>query len=312
MKASENPILNEKASIRENIPLMDPYNRPITHLRISITDKCNLKCFYCHKEGHVPQRENLSLEVIQKAVETCAKYGIKYVKITGGEPLVRKDILKIVRLIAETSGIKEVSMTTNGWHLEKLALQLREAGLDRINIGCDSLTSTILPKNIEYISPGLNGAKKAGFQKIKLNMVVLRDLNHKEIENMIEFARKEQVTLQLIELMETEQSADFFTKHWFPLAPIEEELAVRAERIHVRSLQARKQYFLPGVVVEVVRSHQPDFCHHCNKIRVTNDGFFKPCLRNENNLVPIGDKPEEDLLEAVKRRRPYVRLSDES
>ncbi|MFX1534499.1 MAG: GTP 3',8-cyclase MoaA [Promethearchaeota archaeon] len=306
MKATEK-LISFKESTKEKGPLIDPWGRLITHLRISITNKCNLQCFYCHREGHVPKGDNLSIQVIQKAVEVCANYGIKYVKITGGEPLIRHDILRIVKIIAETPGIEEVSMTTNGRHLEKLALQLRKAGLSRFNIGCDSLTSSILPKNVEYISPGLTAAKKAGFKKIKLNMVVLKDLNHQEIEKMIDLARKEQVTLQLIELMETEQGSDFFKKYWYPLSSIEEDLVHRAEHVHVRSLQARKQYFLPGVTVEVVRSHQPHFCQHCNKIRITNDGFFKPCLRNDNNLVPIGDDPEEALLEAVKRRKPYVK-----
>ncbi|MFX0065911.1 MAG: GTP 3',8-cyclase MoaA [Candidatus Hermodarchaeota archaeon] len=311
MKVAEKFISLNKASTKEKGLLIDPWGRSITHLRISVTNKCNLKCFYCHREGHVPKGDNLSIQMIQHAVEACANYGIKYVKITGGEPLIRHDILKIVKIVADTPGIEEVSMTTNGWHLENLALQLREAGLSRFNIGCDSLTSSILPKTIEYISSGLNAAKKAGFKKIKLNMVVLKDLNHQEIEKMIELARKEQVTLQLIELMETEQGSDFFKKYWYPLSTIEENLAQRAELIHVRSLQARKQYVLSGVTVEVVRSHQPRFCQHCNKIRITNDGYFKPCLRNDKNLVPIDENPEEALLEAVKRRKPYVKFSND-
>ncbi|MFX0091630.1 MAG: GTP 3',8-cyclase MoaA [Candidatus Hodarchaeota archaeon] len=310
LKLTENS-LSSSALTKEKSPLIDPWGRAITHLRISVTDKCNLTCLYCHREGHTSNKNNLSLEMIQKSVEICANYGIKYVKITGGEPLIRSDILKIVKIIAETPGIEEVSMTTNGWNLEKLAFPLREAGLNRINIGCDSLTSSILPKTIEHISSGLRAAKKANFKMIKLNMVVLRNLNHLEIENMIDLARKKQAILQLIELMETEDP-EFFRKYWYPLDSIEEQLTQQAERIHVRSLQARKQYFLPGVIVEVVRSHQPHFCQHCNKIRITNDGYFKPCLRRDDNLVFIDSDPEKSLLEAINRRKAYVQFPDVS
>lgn len=285
--------------------LVDPSGRPTTHMRISITNYCDMACPYCHREGHLTERKLLSLQEIRKIVEIAAKWGIHTIKLTGGEPLLREDIIPIVKAIAEVKGIREVGITTNGTHLEQLAHALKQAGLKRINIGCDALSSSVLKKNVSKIHKALSAAKDAGFENIKLNMVVLRGLNDHEIDDMIAFARKEHVTLQLIELMDADP--EFHTKYYVNLADLEKTLARKAMAVNERKLQARKRYHLNDVIVEVVRSHSNRFCTNCTKIRVTSDGYFKPCLRREDNLVPIISKEiEMNLIEAVKRRVPFV------
>ncbi len=133
-------------------PLIDQYGRCITHFRLSVTSKCNLSCPYCHEEGHITNKPDMPIELISKITEVAAQHSVFNFKITGGEPLLRSDIIDIVRLIAETPGTKEISMTTNGYHLAKLADSLKEAGLNRVNIGCDSFSGSQLPKNIDTIS----------------------------------------------------------------------------------------------------------------------------------------------------------------
>jgi len=285
--------------------LVDPFGRKLTHLRISVTSHCNLACPYCHKEGHEVQREELSREMIAEIVRVCAVRGVTAVKLTGGEPLLREDIVEIVRDITSTPGIWEVAITTNGVLLKELAEPLKRAGLARVNIGCDSLSSSVLAKNVRRITKGLEAAKRVGLTPIKLNMVVLKGINEHEIESMIHFAQEHGAILQLIELIET--GSDFVRDHFISLEAIEQRLATRAWKSETRKMQARKQYYIGDGIVEVVRSlHNKDFCGHCNKIRVTSDGFFKPCLMRDDNLVSIEEMGVEGgLCLAVERRRPF-------
>jgi cyclic pyranopterin phosphate synthase len=295
------------AKISTNELLVDSFGRKITHLRLSVTSRCNLECPYCHKEGHESEshRKELPREMIAEVVRTCAARGITAVKITGGEPLLREDIIPIIHDIATTPGIHEVSLTTNGVLLETLAKSLKHAGLTRVNIGCDSFSSSILAKNVQRISKGLEAAKREGLTPIKLNMVVLKGINDHEIESMIQFAQDHGVILQLIELIET--GSAFVKAHFISLEAIERQLASRAKKIKTRPMQARKQYFLANGIVEVVRSqHNREFCQHCNKIRVTSDGYLKPCLMRDDNLVSLEKLGYENGLGlAVERRRPF-------
>jgi len=277
--------------------MKDKFGRGIDHLRISVTQKCNLTCTYCHHEGEFNPGPELSPKEIKKSVELFSEMGIQKVKITGGEPLIRTDILEIVKEISSIQGIKEVSMTTNGLLLEDLAADLKKAGLSRINIGCDSMTS-VLPKNIQKIKKGLVAVRNARLNPVKINMVVLRDINEKEIDKMIDFARDNHVILQLIELIDVNKS--YYQKHYFPLDSVESELEKKAFQIQTRKMQARKQYFLDGVVVEIVRPNKEGFCLKCPKIRLTSDGRIKPCLLRQDNLTVFENK--DSIIKAVGER----------
>ena len=280
--------------------LIDPEGRPVTHLRMSVTQKCNLHCAYCHHEGEQAPGEEMTTETACGILETCALHGVRNLKITGGEPLLRPDIFEIIRR-GKDVGFEEVSLTTNGTLLPGRAEKLMEAGLDRLNIGCDSVSSSILPKTTDAVLPALKAARNAGFANTKLNMVVLGGVNDAEIEHMIEFAKGQGATLQLIELIPTGNG--YFDKYYFDLGPVEKDLEARAKSVTVRRLQGRRRYHLPGVDVEVVRPFHGHFCEKCTKMRVTSDGRLRPCLMRDDLFVPFAGA--DSLREAVSLRRAY-------
>jgi cyclic pyranopterin phosphate synthase len=241
----------------------------------------------------------MSLLKIERIMRDVREIGVKNVKITGGEPLVREDIVDIVRTIKKY-GFDDVSLVTNGLLLARYAKGLKEAGLDRLNIGCDSLNSDMLLKNKRNIESGLKIAKDVGFNHVKLNMVVLKGINDEEIKDMIEFARWNRVVLQLIELIRFNVDDVFYEKHFFDLSGVEKELEEKAISITLREIHNRRQYNLGDVVVEVVRPFTGDFCTRCRRIRITADGWIKPCLRRNDNLVEF--KGKYSLLEAIRRK----------
>ncbi len=221
---------------------------------------------------------------------------------------MREDIVDIVSAISHVPGIEEVSMTTNGTLLPRFAKPLAEAGLRRINIGCDSISS-IPFKNTEAILPGLSAAKAAGLSPVKLNMVVLTGINDHEVWNMVDFAGKHAAILQLIELIPNED-ADYFQRHYYSLKHIEEQLSRLAHFSLQRSMHGRRQYYLADAVVEVVRPHNRAFCSACNRIRVTSDGRLKPCLRTKK-AVKIAGSFRDSLDDAIKNRVIYCeRIND--
>ncbi len=268
----------------------------IDSIRISITQRCNLSCPYCHREGQLPSKEEMSLDKIKEIINAVKKVGIRKIKITGGEPLLRKDIIEIIRTIKEKN-FDDISLVTNGVLLEKYAKKLKDAGLDRINIGCDSLTSGNL-KNKEQIIGGLKRAKEVGLYPIKINMVVLKGINENQIDGMIEFAKENDVILQLIELIKTSTNEEFYKKHYFDLSNIEKELEKKALMVIKRRMQNRKQYDLGDIKIEVVRPFHNKFCENCRRIRITSDGKIKTCLLRNDNLIDF--EGEESIIKAIK------------
>ncbi|MCK5346793.1 MAG: GTP 3',8-cyclase MoaA, partial [Candidatus Heimdallarchaeota archaeon] len=237
-------------------------------------------------------------ERITEIVQCFAGFGVSNVKITGGEPMIRDDIVEIITNIANIPGINDVNITTNGYRLAELALSLKNAGLNRINIGCDSFTSNITPKRLIDIEKGLIAAKNAGFSLIKLNMVVMKDVNVDEIDKMLEFVREHGLVLQLIELIPTDNGT--FEKFYYPLSKVEEKIQKLASSSETRKLQGRRVYNVDGAMVEIISPSHSEFCAKCGKLRVTSDGKIKPCLMHNENLVEFTGC--ESILEAVKRR----------
>jgi GTP 3',8-cyclase len=272
----------------------------VDNMRISVTQDCNLDCQYCHKEGECSPAKEVSLEKIRQITDSAIKLGIKKFKITGGEPLLRKDIVEIIYTIKQL-GAEDISMTTNGTLLGSKAKALKQAGLNRVNIGCDSLSSSILEKTKDSIKNGLNEAKQAGLNPIKLNMVVLKGINENEIEDMIEFARETKTILQLIELID--KNNQYFKNHYFPLDKIEADLKEKALAVNKRNMQNRLQYDLGNVLVEVIRPTHKSFCAACNKIRITSDGLLKPCLMRDDNLINFENS--DSLKQAISAKGAY-------
>lgn len=298
--------------------LVDRFGRPVTNLRVAVTEACNLRCFYCHKEGYEGSFE-LPLSDLVRVASVGRRLGIEKVKITGGEPLLRRDIVDLVEGLASL-GFEEISMTSNGVLLSELALKLAEAGLARVNV---SLPSTRPEKYkevtgvdaYEAVIEGVRAAKECGLDPVKVNFVVLRGVNSDEIEEAIEFARREGVILQLIELEPLGLALREYAKLHEPLDGLEAQLAARAEEVVVRhSMHARRQYRIGDAWVELVKPmHNPEFCAHCTRIRLTADGKLKPCLMRNDNLVDLvpalASGSDEELVnafkEAVARREPF-------
>ena len=290
--------------------LTDTFGRPVTNLRVSVTQRCNLRCIYCHAEGEMTAEAELPLDDIREILRVAATLGIRSVKFTGGEPLLRQDILEIVKAVP---GGLESSMTTNGLLLEGSARDLRDAGLSRINISLDSLDPECYRDitghdRLTDVLAGIEAALGAGLTPIKLNMVILKGVNEDEVDTFLDYVRgNRNLILQLIELMEWNTC----TSH-AEINRLEEDLASRSKIILTRRMHHRKKYCVDGAEVEVVRPrHNTEFCAFCNRLRVTSDGKLKPCLLRSDNLVDIRGKRGAELealfREAVRIREPYCR-----
>lgn len=260
-------------------------------------------------------------EVIRIA-RTAVSLGISHIKLTGGEPLLRKDIINIVSGLASIPGISDLAMTTNGVHLSVLAKPLKEAGLRRVNINLPSLDPKIYSMvnggDLNDVLTGVGAAVKAGLYPVKLNTLILRDVNVDAIPEMVEFARQNNVILQLMELEPVNVQDRFYDEHFFSLADFEQELKKQATDVQTRGdMQNRHVYSLPGVKVEAVHPiENTDFCARCTRLRVTSDGKLKPCLMVNDNLVDVltalrkgATDPElaELFTAAVQRRQPYYK-----
>jgi len=301
--------------------LHDSYGRKIDSLRISVTQKCNFNCFFCHQEGEHDSGKEMTPEEIKNIVFAAAEFGINKIKITGGEPLIRNDIVEIISKIAPY--VNEVSMTTNAFFLNEKAYDLQRAGLMRVNISLHS----IKPDNYKKITgidafskveEGIKTAQMCGLNPIKLNMVIMNGINDSEISGALNFAVKYNAVLQVIEYQPLERGMDDWNKYYYDLTPLEDTWSRQATNIIEREMHHRKQYTLPnGAVVEVVRPmHNSVFCSNCNRLRISSDGYLKPCLMRDDNLVPIvklirvgasKSQIKEAFLEATKRRAPYWR-----
>ena len=278
-------------------PLTDNCGRPLLNLRISITQRCNLKCTYCHREGEVARAnvsaEKMSIGEIVRIARVAISLGITRIKLTGGEPLMRQDATEVVKGIAEIPGLRDLSMTTNGLLLDRLAKPLCTAGLKRVNISLPSLNPETYQKltggKLENALAGVKAAIEAGFSPVKLNMVILRGINVGDVPEMIDFASDMGVILQLIELDPVNVSSAYYEKHHRLLDDQEAMLRDRALKIETRRLMHNRLiYHLPNVTVEVVHpTENSDFCMHCTRLRVTSDGKLKPCLMRNDNVTDI-------------------------
>ena len=288
--------------------LTDPSGRTVTNIRISLTQRCNLGCIYCHAEGEKDPEQELSAEQIAEILRVAQTFGVRSVKFTGGEPLVRSDLAEIIRSVPPGM---EASLTTNGTLLADCARELKDAGLKRVNISLDTMD----PKRYEEIAgkpmlaealAGIEAALEVGLIPVKINMVVLSGINEDEIDTFIDYVRdKPNLVLQLIELMDFRDCP-----HHGDVKGIEDRIAAMADRVETRRMHHRKKYFVRGAEVEVVRPlHNTEFCAYCNRLRLTSDGKLKPCLLRSDNLVDVrglhGAALEEAFREAVRRRSPY-------
>ncbi len=285
-----------------------------------------MHCPYCHREGETNPSTVMSVEEIVHIVKIALSLGISRVKLTGGEPLLREDILDIVGGIAELRGLRDLSMTTNGTFLEAMAKDLKIKGLNRVNVSLPTLNPetyrNLRGGNLRDAIEGVRAAVEAELYPVKLNMLILKNVNEREVERMIQFAERTMTILQLIELEPLNLTESYYERYHLDLNEIEQRLKEQALEVRTREyMQNRRIYFLPKVKVEVIHPiENTEFCARCTRIRVTSDGKLKPCLMRNDNLVDIltplrnGANDEEltkIFLEAVKRREPYYKTITE-
>ena len=266
--------------------MLDRFGRTITYLRVSVTERCNLRCRYCMPaEGVSNCPEELSREELLRAMEAAADLGIRKLRITGGEPLVRRDIVELCAGAAAIDGIQELCITTNGTLLPELARPLKEAGVRRVNISLDTLDARKYAAisrcgSLDQAWKGLEAALDADFEKIKLNAVLIGGFNDDEIPALAELTKQYPVDMRFIELMPMVDSGEFGPEAFIPCSTVLEKLP-EAQPVEQDGGVA-KLYRLPGAqgnlgLISPVSAH---FCAECNRLRLTADGKLKPCLHS--------------------------------
>ncbi|HUR69157.1 MAG TPA: GTP 3',8-cyclase MoaA [Candidatus Thermoplasmatota archaeon] len=297
--------------------LVDAYDRHVSDLRVSLTDRCNFRCVYCHNEGlgdtrgpADPSGTEMTTDEVVRLLRIAREFDIARVKFTGGEPLLRRDLESIV---AAVSPWMEVSLTTNGSLLAGRAQGLRDAGLARVNISIDSLDArhfrSVRRGSLEPVLAGLEAALAAGLAPVKIN-TVLMDETLGELPELVDFvAQRDGLELQLIEVM-PEIRTDMQT-HRVPLEPVRRWLAERTATVEQRTMHHRNVYTLAnGARVELVDPvGNAEFCANCHRVRVTHDGQLKGCLNRLDDYVPTRGLDDEGIRAAFRQvvadRMPY-------
>ena len=266
--------------------MKDTFGREITYLRLSVTDKCNLRCRYCMpEEGVCRKRHNemLTEEEMVAAVEEAASLGVAKLRITGGEPLVKKNILSICRRCAAAPGIREVCLTTNGVLLPELAVPLREAGVRRVNLSLDTLdgakyASMTRLGSLDDALRGLDAALSAGFDKVKVNAVLIGGFNDDEIPALAELTLRYPVDVRFIELMPMVEGG-FGPEAYLPCGAVLKRLG---RLVPAGGSGTAKLYRLPGAKgnIGLISPLSDHFCGTCDRLRLTADGKLKPCLHS--------------------------------
>lgn len=287
--------------------LVDRFDRVHNYLRISVTDQCNLRCLYCMPEEgmeFMASEKLLSFDEITEIVRVAASMGIRKLRITGGEPLVRKNLDVLIASLAKIPGIDDIALTTNGVFLEKQAEALKAAGLNRVNISLDTLDPARFRMiarrgDLQKVLKGLEAAAKVGFDPIKLNCVLLKGVNEDEIGSFLRMSYEQPLHVRFIEYMPIGHADENWKQHYLPLsrvAEIAEQLGLPMEPIHrVVGNGPSEDFTIKGGrgsigLIHPISNH---FCEQCNRLRLTADGNLKPCLYwvDELNVRPyIGDE----------------------
>lgn len=302
--------------------IKDKYQRPIISLRITLTNRCNVNCLYCHHDGMVSSNQEMTVDELYTICKVAKSIGVKKIRLSGGEPLIRKDIVEVIKKIASLD-FKDISMTSNGILLEKYAQNLKDAGLNRVNVSLDTLNRETYEyiTNKDYLESAKAGILKAvevGLYPVKINMVIMKDINQNEVKDMFKFCKDNNIVLQLIELIESENCDDdkFSAEYHYKLDMIEERLSDIADDVHERKfMQGRKKYYIDGGEIEIVRPvDNSTFCANCSRLRITPDGKIKPCLLRNDNLVELishvrngasEEELEEIFINGINNREPF-------
>ena len=282
----------DNINIQNNAVLKDSFGRVINNLRISVTDKCNLRCRYCMPEkgmDWVKTKELLTFNEIIRLIRIFAKIGINKIRLTGGEPLIRKDLSKLIGMISKIPGIDDLALTTNGYLLTEQADALHNAGLNRINVSLDTLDpekfSFITRRNLyTKVREGIDAANKSGIKPIKINVVIIRGINDGEILNFAKLALNSSLIIRFIEFMPIGADDGWNIEKVLPtreiINTIEQGLGEKLVPVETRGRQAADRYRFEKGTGEIgfISSVSNPFCIHCNRVRITSDGKLRTCL----------------------------------
>jgi cyclic pyranopterin phosphate synthase len=303
--------------------LADAFHRPITYLRISVTDRCNLRCTYCMPEAGlpwIPKAEILSYEEIARIVRAAAKIGVRSIRLTGGEPLIRRDLARLVAMIAAIPGIDDIALSTNGLLLAEQAQTLREAGLTRVNVSLDTLhedrfAAIARRPGLDRVLAGIDAAFAAGLGPVKVNCVVMRGRNDDEVAAFAAFTRTRAIAVRFIEVMPVEENVAGHASEYVSANEILERIGAIGDLRPVDGPPgngpARYYAFAnaPGSV-GVISPLSHDYCDRCNRVRLSADGRLKLCLFGDHFIdlrTPVRAGASDDELIAVFRGSMYVK-----
>lgn len=285
--------------------LIDSYNRSFSYLRLSLLPICNFKCVYCLPNGNPMEalhQKHLTHIEIKRLIKALAKLGIKKVRLTGGEPTLRTDLIEIAKSISEIQGIEKIALTTNGYRLNEIAGDLKASGVTALNVSVDSLITErffeITGQNrLQEVLKGIEKAKSVGMPQVKINAVAMKGLNDDEFENFIEWSQKEDLHVRFIELMTTRDNAAFYSTHHLDLAFLEPLLVDKGYFSVKREADGGPAdlWKKPGRegTIGLIRPYKKNFCDSCNRLRVTSEGALQLCLFG-NGTLPLRHFLQDD------------------
>ncbi len=302
----------------------DKFQRKFYYLRLSITDVCNFKCTYCLPDGYKPSGQKnssfLSLPEIKRVVTAFADCGTSKVRITGGEPSLRKDFTQIIETVAQTKGIKKVATTTNGYRMAKQVDAWQNAGLTNINVSIDSLDPRMFHQitgenKFAEVMAGIDRAFEVGYEQIKVNVVLMKDLNHNQLPAFLNWIKDRPIQLRFIELMQTGEMDELFQRHHVSGVAIRNQLIANGWILKVRAANdGPAQVFVhPDYQGEIglIMPYEKDFCQSCNRLRVSAVGKLHLCLFGEQG-VELRDLLQQDEQESQLIERIQTQLENKS
>ncbi len=298
--------------------LTDAFERKFYYLRLSITDVCNFRCTYCLPDGYRPHgvtnKGFLSLDEIRRVTRAFAALGTEKVRLTGGEPTLRRDFTDIVAAVAENPAVRQIAVTTNGYRMARDVCAWRDAGLTAINVSLDSLDARQFhaitgQDKFDQVMAGIDAAFDAGFERVKVNTVLMRDVNHHQLDTFLDWIQSRPIQLRFIELMETGEGGELFRKHHISGSVLRDELLRRGwiHQIRSRSDGPAQVFCHPDYAGQIglIMPYEKDFCASCNRLRVSSIGNLHLCLFGDGGIalrdLLADDRHQDELRSRIER-----------
>jgi GTP 3',8-cyclase len=331
------PVVGYTISMTAHRPpplLRDRFGRQVTYVRLSVTDRCDFRCVYCMAEQmtFLPRAQVLSLEEIALIGRAFVELGVHKIRLTGGEPLIRNNVLELARELGRLPGLRELALTTNGSRLDRYAAELRAAGVNRINISLDSLRPERFREitrtgDLATVLKGIEAARAAGFKRIKLNTVIMQGRNDDEIIDLVDFCRERELDIAFIEEMplghidEHNRALSFCSSDQvrsrietvYPLLASDETTGgpARYYRFAEKEYAAEERCFTHGSTTRIgfISPHSHNFCHLCNRVRVTVEGRLLLCLGNEHSVdlrAVLREKEGRESVETIEALKAAI------